>query len=193
MKKLYISSSTKFALWCVNNLIRKVAPFNYYMWLMTLHCFCHHFSDSPSTCAVPDPCAGSTRVPNLLDRLESHANTPNVCGKEHGDVKGSRIPANASVTPGSPTRGMKSCAHDALRLENQTNASGARHPTRTCAVCCERLEKACKHVRYGRNTPKRLRKVELTWYKCWEKRECPGVTCAGGDASRRGSSSRADG
>jgi len=49
---------------------------------------------------------------DILDRFESHANTPNVCRKVHCDVKGSRIPANVSVAPDTPARGMKSCADD---------------------------------------------------------------------------------
>ena len=74
---------------------------------------------------------------------------------------------------------MKSCVDDPLRLESPTNASDACRPTRTRTVCCERLEKACKHVRYGQNTPKRLQKVVLTWYKCWEGRECSGGDLCG--------------
>ena len=68
---------------------------------------------------------------DILDRFESHANTPNVCGKAHCDVKGSRIPANASVAPDTPARGMKSCADDLLTRKPNRRV---RHVHMQCIV-----------------------------------------------------------
>ena len=42
------------------------------------------------------------------DKLESHRNTLNVCGKVHDGVNGSRTPAKVSVMPNLPARGTES-------------------------------------------------------------------------------------
>jgi len=77
---------------------------------------------------------------DILDRFKSHANMLNVCRKAHCDVKGSRIPANTSVAPDTPARGMKSCADDLLiRKSNRC----VRHIHMQCIV---------NHLRRPENT-----------------------------------------
>ena len=93
-------------------------------------------------------------------------------------MKGSRIPANASVIPNSPTRGMKSRADGPLVLESQTDVLDAHTHTQSVVNDLRRPANTSGMVRTPQSDCINLSSPGT---------KAGGGTCADGDANRRGS------
>ena len=89
--------------------------------------------------------------------LENHMNVRASAQR----CNGSRPSAKVSAMPDLPARAAKSrVADDPLRRRTADSKTERIRRTRTGPHEC--LEKTCKHVRHGQNTPRRLDKVRLT-------------------------------